>query len=235
MTDSKVRITHILILHTSVRTLGGPTRRLLCKHSLRDIPIHSRLRQRLRLPLTVIIHQRTILLNAIDVRIARVLMRHLSPGYSRYRPRTPPRRTLVRLPAPGVPTKFTTTSEWDPAQTLATMEGPNVSTTETSATESATKTGSERGHRDRASGSASAKEATSCSAVAPRRPTQTRVRATQSTIATATCRMPASLEGTITMMRHTQPRPARCLHDRGPSRRLGAALVMRITTERGRG
>ena len=124
MTDSRVRTTRIPIPHTFARTPGGPTHPLLCKHSLRDILTHSRLRRRLRLPLTVIIHPGIILPNAIDVGIAQVLTRHLSPGYSRPRsrchPRTPPRRILVRPPAPGGPTRFTAISEWDLAQTLAT-------------------------------------------------------------------------------------------------------------------
>ena len=239
MIDSKVRTTRILT-HTFARTLAGPTHQLLCKHSLQDILTHSRLRQRLRLPLTVIIRLGIILPNAIDVGIARVLMRLLSPAYnrprSRYRPRTPPRRTLVRPPAPGGPTKFTTINEWDLAQTSATMEGPIVSTTG-SATESATKTGTEKGDRGRASGSASATAAMSSSAAALHRPTRTRARATQSTNATATCRMPAaSLEATTTTtMCHTQPPRARCLLDRARSRRLAAAPVTYITIERARG
>jgi hypothetical protein len=125
MTDSKVRTIHIPTPHIFARALGGPTHQLPCKHWLRDIPIHSRWRQKLRLPRTVNIHLGTLLPNANDVCIAPALTNLLSPGYnrppSRFRHRTHPRRTLVRPPAPGGPTKSITISEWDPAQTSATM------------------------------------------------------------------------------------------------------------------
>jgi hypothetical protein len=122
MTGSKVRTTRIPTTRTFARTLGGLTHQLLCKHWLRDIPIHSRLRQRLLPPRTVNIRLDIIPLNANDVRIAQVLMNPLSPGYnhlhSRYRHRT---RPLVRPPAPGGPTRFIAISGWDLAQISGTM------------------------------------------------------------------------------------------------------------------
>src|SRR5258708_17770430 len=116
MTDSKVRIIHILgptprRPRTFAPAHGGPIHQLLCKRWLRDIPIHSRWRQRLRLPRTVNIHLHTILQNPNDVRIAPMLTNHLSPDYirphSRYR-----HHTLVRPPAPGAPIKSITINGW---------------------------------------------------------------------------------------------------------------------------
>src|SRR5712671_5681223 len=239
MTDTKVRTTPILTLlrppHTFARALGVLIHQLLCKLWQRDIPIPSRFCQRFCLPRTVTIHLDIMHPNANGAHIAQMFTNRLPLGCnhpcSHCRSRT---RLHVRPPAPGGPTRFIT-SDWDLAS--ATMGRRNVSTTESSATESATRNGSEKEDIDHANGRGrgSAKEATSSSAVAPHHPTPVPVRATQSTIVTATCPTRASREDTTTTTCHTGPRRALCPHDRVLSLRPGVAPATRTTKERPQG
>jgi hypothetical protein len=221
---------------TIARALAELTHLLPCKRWPRDTPIPSRVHKRLRLLRTVIIHPVIMLLNVNDARIARVPMKRHPLGYhrppNRCQLRTPLRHTLARPPAPGGQITFTITSGWGLLQISATMGRPNASTTESSAIESATKTGSVKEGRGHESGNANVKEVKSPSVVALLPTRALAPRATLSTIATATCPIPVSLEGTTTTTSHAQLRRARCPHDHALSLRHGVARVMRITNER---
>ena len=238
-TDTKVRILTLPRRpHIIARALGELTHQPPCKRCPRDIPIPSRVHQRRRLPRIVIIRPDTIPPNANDAYIARVLMTLLPLGYnhlaSRCQLRTHLRCTLARPPTPGGrQTRFIITSGWGPPQTSAIMGPPTVSTTESCATESASKTGSgsAKEDRDHEIGNANARETKSRSAVALLL-TPALARVTPSTIATATCLMLASTEGTTTTTSHTRPCRVRCRHDHGLPPRHVAVLVMRITNEK---